>query len=59
MTLRKDNGLWTTHWPPMGYRCRAYCVNARQSEKLGRTFGEEAPEEHTAAYHNPTTGSRR
>ncbi|CAJ6206451.1 phage Mu F virion morphogenesis protein [Burkholderia pseudomallei] len=57
-TLPKDDDFWKTHWPPMGYRCRcrAYFVNQRQVDRLGRSVAESAPQEDTKTYSNASTG---
>ena len=63
VTLPRDDAFWTTHWPPMGYRCRckAYPVTDEDIQQLkdaGVRVIEKAPPEKTAAYINKYTGQK-
>lgn len=49
LVLPADDPWWKTHWPPNGWgcQCRAFALNDRDLERLGKSGPDQAPNDGT------------
>jgi uncharacterized protein with gpF-like domain len=58
LTLRADDGWWSTHYPPNGWNCgcRVRPMSGRGLARAGKPGPDAAPNEGTRPYRNAKTG---